>query len=92
MRRPLHVPIRTCMGCGAAAPQAGLLRVVRTADGALQLDAARRAGGRGGYLHRSRDCWDRFATRKGPLRSLRATVDRPIRAALVAALLMDAGE
>ncbi|MBX3023386.1 YlxR family protein [bacterium] len=92
MRDALHVPIRTCMGCGAAAPQGGLLRVVRAADGALALDVSRRAGGRGGYLHRRRDCWDRFAKRKGPLRSLRATVDRPARAALVAALLSDAGE
>ena len=80
------------MGCGTTAPQGGLLRVVRAADGGLHLDVPRRAGGRGGYLHRSRDCWDRFAKRKGPLRSLRATVDRPARAALVAALLLDAGE
>ena len=91
MRGALHVPIRTCMGCGTAAPQGGLLRVVRTADGGLALDATRRAGGRGGYLHRSRECWDRFAKRKGPLRSLRAAVDRPARAALVA-VLADAGE
>lgn len=80
------------MGCGAAAPQAGLLRVVRTVEGDLQLDPGRRAGGRGGYLHRQRYCWDRFARRKGPLRSLRATVDRAARSALVAALLSDAGE
>lgn len=80
------------MGCGSTAPQGGLLRVVHTADGGLQLDPLRRAGGRGGYLHRSRDCWNRFAKRKGPLRSLRASVDRPARAALVAALLRDAGE
>ena len=80
------------MGCGETAPQGGLLRVVRTADGGLQLDAARRAGGRGGYLHRDRECLNRFAKRKGPLRSLRASVDRPARIALVAALQSDAGE
>jgi predicted RNA-binding protein YlxR (DUF448 family) len=80
------------MGCGVSAPQIGLLRVVRSADGALQLDTTRRAGGRGGYLHRSRECWDRFAGRKGMLRSLRATIDRPARAALIAELQPDAGE
>jgi len=57
-----------------------------------QLDMTRRAGGRGGYLHRSRECWDRFAGRKGMLRSLRATIDRPARAALIAELQPDAGE
>ena len=92
MRREPHVPIRTCMGCGVSAPQIGLLRVVRSADGTLQLDMTRRAGGRGGYLHRSRECWDRFAGRKGMLRSLRATIDRPARAALIAELQPDAGE
>jgi uncharacterized protein len=92
VRRNPHVPIRTCMGCGVTAPQLGLLRVVRTPDGALQLDATRRASGRGGYLHRSPECWHRFAGRKGALRSLRATVDRPARAALVAELQPDAGE
>jgi predicted RNA-binding protein YlxR (DUF448 family) len=80
------------MGCGVSAPQIGLLRVVRSADGTLQLDMTRRAGGRGGYLHRSRECWDRFAGRKGMLRSLRATIDRPARAALIAELQPDAGE
>ena len=86
------MPIRTCMGCGAFAPQRELLRIVRTAAGELRLDAARRAGGRGGYLHQRSDCWTRFAKRKGALRSLRAAVDRPARAALVAELQLDAGE
>jgi predicted RNA-binding protein YlxR (DUF448 family) len=80
------------MGCGTPAPQRELLRIVRTPDGEVRLDAARRAGGRGGYLHRHADCWARFAKRKGSLQSLRAAVDRPARAALVAGLQLDAGE
>jgi predicted RNA-binding protein YlxR (DUF448 family) len=63
-----------------------LVRIVRVDTGALAVDATRRAGGRGGYLHRQPECWGRFAQRKGPVRSLRAVVDRPARAALVAAL------
>ncbi|MDX2171379.1 MAG: YlxR family protein [Deltaproteobacteria bacterium] len=84
--------MRTCMGCGASAPQRDLLRVVRDEAAGLRADAARRLGGRGGYLHRKSDCLARFAQRKGALRSLRATVDRATRAALVATVALDAGE
>jgi predicted RNA-binding protein YlxR (DUF448 family) len=79
------------MGCGGSAPQRELLRIVR--DGAdLRADTARRLGGRGGYLHHQTACWARFAQRKGALRSLRASVDRVTRAALLATLTRDAGE
>ena len=86
MSRRRHVPMRTCMGCGAIDPQQALLRVVRTDSGALDIDGARRAGGRGGYLHGRSECWTRFARRKGAVRSLRASVDRAARTALVAQL------
>jgi predicted RNA-binding protein YlxR (DUF448 family) len=58
-----------------------MLRIVRTSAGALELDA--RGEGRGGYLHRLEPCWRSFAQKKGMLRSLRASVDREARAALV---------
>jgi len=81
-----HVPMRTCLGCGAIDAQSALLRVVRTAEGTLGLDPKRRAGGRGGYLHPRAECWAGFARRKGPVRAFRAAVDRPTRAALIAEL------
>jgi len=80
------------MGCGATAPQVELLRIVRDGSTGLRADVARRAGGRGGYLHRQPACWARFAQRKGALRALRAAVDRPARAALIATFARDAGE
>lgn len=78
-------PIRTCVGCGARAPQATLVRVVGTVDG-LRLDPARRASGRGGYLHREPACWDAFVRRRGRVRSLDLNPGRPERERLVAAL------
>jgi predicted RNA-binding protein YlxR (DUF448 family) len=81
-----HVSMRTCLGCGARDPQRALWRIVRDDGGGLRPDVERRLGGRGGYLHPRPDCWGRFARRKGLVRSLRASVDRPARAALVAQL------
>ncbi|MGH7787942.1 MAG: YlxR family protein [Candidatus Binatia bacterium] len=86
MSRGQHIPMRTCLGCGSNAPQAELLRIAREPSGALRIDAQRRAGGRGGYLHPQPECWTRFAQRKGPVRSLRVSIDRPQRAALIAEL------
>jgi predicted RNA-binding protein YlxR (DUF448 family) len=69
-----------------------LVRLVRDAGGALHIDPQRRAGGRGAYLHPQAECWAQFAHRKGVVRSLRATVDRPARTALVAELQRHVGE
>ena len=84
--------MRTCMACGATAPQSTLVRIVRDGTAGLRPDVLRRAGGRGGYLHREPACWARFAQRKGQLRALRVAVGRPARASLVAALSRDPGE
>jgi predicted RNA-binding protein YlxR (DUF448 family) len=59
-----------------------LLRLTVAADDTLAL-ASRRHTGRTGYLHRQRECWDRFASRKGLVRSLGRTVGRTARALFV---------
>lgn len=78
-----HIPQRTCLGCMGRSPQADMVRIVRNFQGHLLPDWVRRAPGRGGYLHEQAACWERFARGKGMLRSLRAVVDRPTRAAFV---------
>jgi predicted RNA-binding protein YlxR (DUF448 family) len=71
------------MACGSSSPQQEMLRVIRRDSRKLELDLKRRAGGRGGYLHRNDDCWARFARRKGHVRSFRAAVERTARKVLV---------
>ena len=83
MSRRGHVPMRTCLGCGDVEPQRGLIRIARDGTGTLSVDPQGRLGGRGGYLHPRPECWTRFARRKGSVRSFRAAVDRPARAAVV---------
>jgi predicted RNA-binding protein YlxR (DUF448 family) len=75
----VYMPIRLCVGCGTRAPQAALLRFVSAPDGVLALVAHRLPPGRTGYLHRQAVCWERFASRGGPLRSLGRNVDKPRR-------------
>jgi predicted RNA-binding protein YlxR (DUF448 family) len=78
-------PIRTCAGCAERAPKGTLLRFVGSVDG-LAADPARRASGRGAYLHRDPRCFDLFVRRRGPIRSLRRSVGRPERERFVASL------
>ena len=81
-----HVPVRTCMGCGQRAPQATLLRVTVGPDGTLGVVGRAPRCGRSGYLHRRADCWHHFAARKGPIRSLRCSIDKTTRLAFVQGL------
>lgn len=83
MTRTPHIPARSCVGCGRRAAQTDLVRFVASDQGDLCLDRDRTRGGRGAYLHADRACGDAFLARKGSVRSLRRTVDRPRRAALV---------
>jgi predicted RNA-binding protein YlxR (DUF448 family) len=84
--RAAHSPIRTCIGCGERALQRELRCVSIAPDGALRIVDRRRRMGRTGYLHDRLACWERFARRKGPVRSLRRSVDKGTRMALVQVL------
>jgi predicted RNA-binding protein YlxR (DUF448 family) len=81
-----HIPVRSCVGCGRRVAQSDLVRFVATASGDLRPDAGPRQPGRGAYIHPVDACQTAFVSRKPPLRSLRRSVDRARREALVAAL------
>ncbi len=68
-RRPQrlrHVPQRTCVACRQVRPKRELLRIVRTPQGHVELDATGKKPGRGTYLCARRSCWD-LALKKGRL-------------------------
>ena len=57
-RRPKHVPLRTCIACRSTEAKRGLVRIVRTPEGRVELDPSGKKNGRGAYVHESRACWD----------------------------------
>lgn len=57
--RPRHVPQRTCVACRSTEAKRGLVRVVRTAQGTVEIDETGKKPGRGAYIHKSRECWDK---------------------------------
>ena len=58
-QRPRHVPQRTCVACRTTGAKRGLVRVVRSAEGRVEVDETGKKPGRGAYLCRTRECWDR---------------------------------
>ncbi len=57
-KRQKHVPLRTCISCRDTKSKRELLRVVRTPDGHVQIDATGKKSGRGAYLCARRSCWE----------------------------------
>ncbi len=56
-KRPKRVPQRTCVGCRTVQSKRQLVRLVRTAQGDVEIDPTGKAQGRGAYLHDRRECW-----------------------------------
>lgn len=53
---------RTCIGCSSKLAKEQMVRIVRMADGSLDVDAEGHAGGRGAYVC-SYECFNRGKTR-----------------------------
>lgn len=69
------IPQRMCVGCQIMKNKKELLRVVRTPDGAVVLDASGKKAGRGAYLCNSEDCLTKAAKGKRLERALQHAVD-----------------
>ena len=76
------VPMRMCIACREMRAKKELMRVVRTADGALVFDATGKQNGRGAYLCRSEACLERALKTRALERALEAPVNDALKAAL----------
>jgi hypothetical protein len=72
---PRREPERTCVGCRERAPQRSLLRIVRAPEGAVRVDAAGTALGRGAYVHRDAGCVRGALARGALARALRTGLE-----------------
>jgi predicted RNA-binding protein YlxR (DUF448 family) len=69
-----HVPERTCVACRTPRPKRHLVRVVRTADGGVEVDRTGRKAGRGAYLCPAQECWRLARTKRSLDQALSITV------------------
>jgi len=77
-----HIPQRTCIGCRTASAKREFVRVVRSPEGTVQVDAGGKRAGRGAYLCAQRSCWEEALKKDRLARALRTTISASDRAAL----------
>lgn len=57
------IPMRMCLGCGEMKPKKELIRAVKSPEGEISLDFTGKKAGRGAYICRSIECFEK--ARKG---------------------------
>jgi len=82
--QPKRVPQRTCVGCRTVQAKRQLVRLVRTAEGAVVVDPTGKAQGRGAYLHDRRSCWQAALAGHALEQALKLTLTEADRAKLMA--------
>lgn len=70
-----HIPQRTCVGCRQVRPKRELIRIVRTAEGAVEVDPTGKRSGRGTYLCKAKACWEAGLKRERMNHTLRVKID-----------------
>ncbi len=68
------VPMRQCVGCQEMKSKKEMLRVLKTAEDEIVLDATGRKNGRGAYLCFSTECLAKARKNKGLERSLKMAI------------------
>ena len=68
------IPTRKCVGCQEMKGKKDLMRVLKTPEDGLIIDATGRKNGRGAYLCRSMECFELAIKNKGLERSLKTSI------------------
>ncbi len=72
------IPMRQCVGCREMKPKRELIRIIRTAEEEILVDATGKKNGRGAYICPSRKCLEQAMKNKGLERSLKTAVPQKI--------------
>ena len=68
------VPLRKCLGCEEMIGKKGLLRIVRSKEGEISLDLTGKKSGRGAYICKDLQCFEKARKRKALERSLKCKI------------------
>ena len=68
------VPMRQCTGCREMRSKRDMIRVIKTAENELCIDATGRKNGRGAYICPNMDCLKQAMKNRGLERSLKTAI------------------
>ena len=72
------IPLRQCIGCGEMKSKKEMIRVIKTAEGEILLDATGRKNGLGAYLCPSMECFKKAVKGRGLERSFKMAIPREV--------------
>ena len=72
------IPLRQCIGCGEMKNKREMIRVIKTPEGEILLDATGRKNGRGAYVCPSGECLKKAVKNKGLERSFKMAIPKEI--------------
>ena len=74
MMNKKKTPMRQCVGCNEMKNKKEMMRVLRTADGSIELDTTGKKNGRGAYLCMTKECLTKARKNKGLERSFKMKI------------------
>lgn len=76
------IPLRQCIGCGEMKSKKEMIRVLKTTEDEITIDATGRRNGRGAYICPSMECFKKAVKSKGLERSLKMAIPKEVYEAL----------
>lgn len=78
MSQVRKVPMRKCIGCQEMKNKKDMIRILKTTEDRIEIDATGKKNGRGAYICPSRDCFEKAVKTKGIERSLKMSIPREV--------------
>ncbi|MBD7910452.1 MULTISPECIES: YlxR family protein [Clostridium] len=72
------IPLRMCTGCMEMKPKKELIRVVKSPEGEVSVDLTGKKSGRGAYICKSAECFEKAVKTKRLSRNLDVSIDENI--------------
>ena len=72
------VPMRQCIGCRNMVSKNDMIRVIKTAEGEIMIDATGKKNGRGAYICNSKECLSKAIKTRSLERSLKTSIPAEI--------------
>lgn len=73
-----NIPLRKCLGCDEMLGKKGMLRVVKTKEGDISIDETGKKNGRGAYICRDMECFNKAQKKHSLERSLKCSISDEI--------------
>ena len=72
------IPLRQCIGCGEMKSKKDTIRILKTAEDEIIVDATGRKNGRGAYICPCMECYQKAVKNKGLERSLKMPIPKEV--------------